>query len=64
MSQHIISLDTYRLLGRSGLRASLLALGTMTFASNLGWGAESRFKPPKCNHSLTANRNYEILSVG
>ena len=32
MSQHITSLDTYRLLGRSGLRASPLALGT--FASN------------------------------
>lgn len=38
MSQHITSLDTYRLLGRSGLRASPLALGTMTFASNWGWG--------------------------
>jgi hypothetical protein len=63
MRQHITSLDTSRLLGRSGLRASA-ALGTMTFASNWGWGAESRFKPPKCNHSLTANRNYEILSVG
>jgi aryl-alcohol dehydrogenase-like predicted oxidoreductase len=30
------SLDTYRLLGRSGLRVSPLALGTMTF----GWGAD------------------------
>jgi aryl-alcohol dehydrogenase-like predicted oxidoreductase len=29
-------LDTYRLLGRSGLRVSPLALGTMTF----GWGAD------------------------
>jgi aryl-alcohol dehydrogenase-like predicted oxidoreductase len=34
MSQHITSLDTYRLLGRSGLRASPLTLGTMTFAPN------------------------------
>ena len=34
MSQHITSLDTYRLLGRSGLRASPLTLGTMTFASS------------------------------
>jgi aryl-alcohol dehydrogenase-like predicted oxidoreductase len=31
-----LSLDAYRLLGRSGLRVSPLALGTMTF----GWGAD------------------------
>ncbi len=34
-----VSLDTYRLLGRSGLRVSPLALGTMTFGSDWGWGA-------------------------
>ncbi|MEV0407541.1 aldo/keto reductase [Actinoallomurus sp. NPDC050550] len=34
------SLDTYRLLGRSGLRVSPLALGTMTFGSDWGWGAD------------------------
>jgi len=33
------SLDTYRLLGRSGLRVSPLALGTMTFGDDWGWGA-------------------------
>jgi aryl-alcohol dehydrogenase-like predicted oxidoreductase len=33
------SLDTYRLLGRSGLRVSPLALGTMTFGTDWGWGA-------------------------
>jgi aryl-alcohol dehydrogenase-like predicted oxidoreductase len=33
------SLDTYRLMGRSGLRVSPLALGTMTFGSDWGWGA-------------------------
>ena len=33
------SLDTYRLLGRSGLRISPLALGTMTFGPDWGWGA-------------------------
>jgi aryl-alcohol dehydrogenase-like predicted oxidoreductase len=32
------SLDSYRLLGRSGLRVSPLALGTMTFGES--WGAE------------------------
>lgn len=35
-----LSLDTYRLLGRSGLRVSPLSLGTMTFGSDWGWGAE------------------------
>jgi aryl-alcohol dehydrogenase-like predicted oxidoreductase len=33
-------LDTYRLLGRSGLRVSPMSLGTMTFGSSWGWGAE------------------------
>ena len=31
----------YRLLGRSGLRVSELALGTMTFGSDWGWGADA-----------------------
>jgi aryl-alcohol dehydrogenase-like predicted oxidoreductase len=34
------TLDTYRLLGSSGLRVSPLALGTMTFGADWGWGAE------------------------
>ncbi|WP_409311257.1 aldo/keto reductase [Pectobacterium sp. B1J-3] len=32
-------LNNYRLLGRSGLRVSPLSLGTMTFGSDWGWGA-------------------------
>ncbi|MGH3784973.1 MAG: aldo/keto reductase [Pseudonocardiaceae bacterium] len=36
-----LSLDTYRLLGRSGLRVSPLSLGTMTFGSDWGWGADT-----------------------
>jgi aryl-alcohol dehydrogenase-like predicted oxidoreductase len=39
-SDAALSLDTYRLLGRSGLRVSPLALGTMTFGSDWGWGAD------------------------
>ena len=35
-----LTLDTYRLLGRSGLRISPLALGTATFGTEWGWGAE------------------------
>lgn len=34
-------LDTYRLLGRSGLRVSPISLGTMTFGTEWGWGAET-----------------------
>jgi aryl-alcohol dehydrogenase-like predicted oxidoreductase len=33
------ALASYRLLGRSGLRVSPLALGTMTFGADLGWGS-------------------------
>lgn len=33
-------LDDYRLLGRSGLKVSPMALGTMTFGTEWGWGAE------------------------
>jgi aryl-alcohol dehydrogenase-like predicted oxidoreductase len=33
------SLDTYRTLGRSGLRVSPMSLGTMTFGQDWGWGA-------------------------
>ncbi|MFI7120506.1 aldo/keto reductase [Amycolatopsis sp. NPDC049868] len=35
-----LPLDTYRLLGRSGLRVSPLALGAATFGTDWGWGAE------------------------
>jgi aryl-alcohol dehydrogenase-like predicted oxidoreductase len=34
------TLQDYRLLGRSGLRVSPLALGTMTFGTQWGWGAD------------------------
>jgi aryl-alcohol dehydrogenase-like predicted oxidoreductase len=36
-----LSLDTYRLLGRSGLRVSPLALGTITFGGGPGWGTDA-----------------------
>ncbi len=35
------TLGNYRLLGRSGLRVSPLSLGTMTFGSDWGWGADA-----------------------
>ena len=36
------TLDTYRLLGRSGLRVSPMALGAMTFGTDWGWGADAQ----------------------
>ncbi|MGJ7526035.1 aldo/keto reductase [Variovorax sp. GB1P17] len=35
-----LALDHYRLLGRSGIRVSPLTLGTMTFGTDWGWGAD------------------------
>jgi len=32
----------YRLLGKSGLRVSEVALGTMTFGDEWGWGSTER----------------------
>lgn len=40
MSDDTVRLDHYRLLGRSGLRVSPLCLGTMTFGTDWGWGAD------------------------
>src|SRR5258706_11801725 len=37
-----LTLDHYQLLGRSALRVSPLALGTMTFGTEWGWGADER----------------------
>jgi aryl-alcohol dehydrogenase-like predicted oxidoreductase len=36
-----LSLDSYRLLGRSGLRVSPLCLGAMTFGKEYEWGADT-----------------------
>lgn len=41
MTTSIESLATYSLLGRSGLRVSPLALGTMTFGTEWGWGVDA-----------------------
>jgi aryl-alcohol dehydrogenase-like predicted oxidoreductase len=40
MSNDSFPLDHYRLLGQSGLRVSPLCLGTMTFGTAWGWGAD------------------------
>ena len=38
--QATTTLEQYRLLGRSGMRVSPMALGTMTFGDDWGWGAD------------------------
>lgn len=40
MNSPLTKLDSYRLLGNSGLRVSPLCLGTMTFGEEWGWGAD------------------------
>lgn len=40
MLTEVTTLDRYRLLGRSGLRVSPLALGAMTFGTDWGWGTD------------------------
>lgn len=60
----------YKLLGRSGLRVSELALGTMTFGEDWGWGASreesarifDRFTGAGGNFVDTANRYTEGTS--
>ncbi|WP_267905027.1 aldo/keto reductase [Paraburkholderia madseniana] len=37
-----MTMDRYTLLGRSGLRVSPIALGTMTFGTEWGWGADEQ----------------------
>ncbi|QRK10466.1 aldo/keto reductase [Archangium violaceum] len=48
-THHIDSLTQYHLLGRSGLRVSPLALGTMTFGTEFGWG-----NPESTAHQILA----------
>ncbi len=40
MAEPLTRLDHHRLLGNSGLRVSPLCLGTMTFGTDWGWGAD------------------------
>ena len=53
-----MSLDTYYTLGRSGLRVSRLALGTMTFGDNWGWGAAEDTARGMFDRYLEAGGNF------
>jgi aryl-alcohol dehydrogenase-like predicted oxidoreductase len=52
------TLDTYRLLGRSGLRVSPLALGTMTFGADWGWGADKDEARAMFDHYVDRGGNF------
>jgi aryl-alcohol dehydrogenase-like predicted oxidoreductase len=53
-----MSLDRYYTLGRSGLRVSRLALGTMTFGENWGWGAGEETARAMFDRYLDAGGNF------
>ncbi len=48
----------YKLLGRSGLRVSEICLGTMTFGSNWGWGADNAECRRMLDHFLDVGGNF------
>jgi aryl-alcohol dehydrogenase-like predicted oxidoreductase len=52
------SLATYSLLGRSGLRVSPLALGTMTFGTDWGWGVDTAGAQALIGTYLDAGGNF------
>lgn len=51
-------LDEYFLLGRSGLRVSPLCLGTMTFGTAWGWGADEKDSRAQFDRYLDAGGNF------
>ena len=57
------SLTDYRLLGRSGLRVSPLALGTMTFGTDWGWGADEGEAQAMFNAYVGRGGNFVDTSV-
>ena len=52
------ALDHYRLLGRSGLRVSPLCLGTMTFGTDWGWGADKKTSQQIFDRYVDAGGNF------
>ncbi len=52
------NLDNYITLGRSGLRVSPLCLGTMTFGTEWGWGAEEKTAREVFDRYVEAGGNF------
>lgn len=59
-----LTLDTYRLLGRSGLRVSPLALGAMTFGADWGWGADTDDARKLYDHYIELGGNFIDTASG
>ncbi len=53
-----MKMHEYTTLGRSGLRVSPLCLGTMTFGTEWGWGAEEKVSQSLLNRYLEAGGNF------
>lgn len=53
-----MSLNTYYTLGCSGLRVSRLALGTMTFGTEWGWGSDENAAQQMFNTYVDAGGNF------
>lgn len=53
-----MQLNDYITLGRSGLRVSPLCLGTMTFGTEWGWGAEESVSRSLFDHYIEAGGNF------
>jgi len=53
-----MNLTDYTTLGRSGLRVSPLCLGTMTFGTDWGWGADEGACRELFNHYVDAGGNF------
>ncbi|NOK62631.1 MAG: aldo/keto reductase [Chloroflexi bacterium AL-W] len=53
-----MALHDYYTLGRSGLRVSRLALGTMTFGTELGWGTDEDTARRLFNTYVEARGNF------
>jgi aryl-alcohol dehydrogenase-like predicted oxidoreductase len=53
-----MQLNEYTTLGRSGLRVSPLCLGTMTFGTEWGWGAEEKVSRQLLDRYLDAGGNF------
>jgi aryl-alcohol dehydrogenase-like predicted oxidoreductase len=58
-----LTLDTYRQLGRSGLRISPLALGAATFGNDWGWGAEQDEARRLFDHYVERGGNFIDTAV-
>ena len=53
-----MALNSYYTLGRTGLRVSRLALGTMTFGTEWGWGADEDTARQMFNTYVDAGGNF------